>query len=108
MKKNMEKYKKVHSVIQAMAFAPDLPLWNIFFFEPLNLDIFECLLKLYEGLYSPNSGNQYSPGFADAIILAHGIYNRCAVASNEWFEKDDWQAVEQVFPYLVLKEVVST
>jgi len=102
--KNFEKYKKARSVIQAMAFDPNLPLWNMFFFEPLNQDVFECLLQLYEGLYSPRAEKQYSPGFADAIILAHGIYNRCAVASNEWFEKDDWKYIAGIFPYLVLKD----
>jgi hypothetical protein len=26
------------------------------------------------------------------------------VASNEWFEKAEWQTVEQAFPFLVLKD----
>jgi len=102
--KNTEEYRTARSVIQAMAISPDFPLWNIFSFEPLNQEILFCLMMLYEGLFSPNSQNQNSFGFADAIILSHGIYNHCPVASNEWFEKTEWQAVEQVFPFLVLKD----
>lgn len=87
-----------------MALNPELPLWNIFFFEPLSQDILECFLQLYESLYSSLVSNQYILGLADAIILSHGIYNRCPVASTEWVEKREWEAVAGIFPYLVLKD----
>ncbi len=44
------------------------------------------------------------PDFADALVLSHGLANRCPVASNEWFEKADWAAVGAIFGYLVLKD----
>ena len=102
--RNLQKYERVRSVIQAMALHPELPLWNAFFFEPLSQDILECFIQLYEGLYSFHTEKQHLLGLGDAIILAHGIYNRCPIASNEWFEKHDWQAVAEIFPYLELKD----
>lgn len=102
--KNREKYKRAREVIQAMSINIDLPLWNIFFYQPLTQEIFECFQQLYEGLYSPSALKQSVPGLGDTLVLAHGIYNQCFVASTEWFEKSDWATVAWVFPYLVLKD----
>ena len=101
---NIKKYERARKVIYAMSINVDLQLWNIFFFQPLTQEIFDCFQELYERLYSPNVLKQSTPGLGDTLVIAHGIYNQCPVASNEWFEKPDWAAVAQVFPYLVLRD----
>jgi len=102
--KNREKYERARKVIHAMSINVDLPLWNIFDFQSLTQEIFDCFQELYEALYSPNALEQSDPGLGDTLVIAHGIYNQCPIASTEWFEKPDWAAVAQVFPYLVLKD----
>ncbi|MCP4109931.1 MAG: DUF1402 family protein [Desulfobacteraceae bacterium] len=98
------KYRQARSVIEAICMNPDRALWNIFSFQSLTQNVFDCFQLLYEKLYSPHVKNQKIPSLGDTLVLAHGIYNKCPVASNEWFEKNDWAIVAQEFPFLELAD----
>lgn len=99
-----QKYANALNVLDAIKFEPERALWQIFRFESLTQEVFECFIQLYECITVEATDVQNWPGFADMLVLAHGLYNGCPVASNEWFEKHDWDIVAQVFPHLVLKD----
>ena len=86
-------------VLRAIEDEPEEPLWNVFRFEALTQDVFECYMQLQEAL----SGETNVPGLADMVILAHGLYNGCPVASEQWHtRRDEWRCVKSCYPYLVL------
>lgn len=104
-RKKAPKYNQARKVIQAIKIQPEGPFRNILSFEPLTMKVFDCLYHLYEKLESVYADNRNSvPSLGDTLVIAHGIYNRCPVASNEWFEKSDWDVVAHEFPFLVLKD----
>jgi len=99
-----QQYANALKVLDVIKFEPDRALWQIFRFESLIQEVLECFIQLYEGIAVRSTNVQNWPGFADMLVLAHGLYNGCPVASNEWFEKHDWDIVAQVFPHLVLED----
>jgi len=96
-------HQQVQSVLQSMSMDSDRPLWQVFDFEPLTQEIFDHLLLLYEEVTAQSTDTPQWPDFGDALVLAHGLYHGCPVASNEWFEKHDWDIVKAAFPHLVLE-----
>ncbi len=97
------KYRQAQAVLRSLSVEPDRSLWNIFDFEPLTQDIFHYLVLLFERIEVQYVNKQRWPDFGDALVLAHGLYHGCPVASNEWFEKQDWALVKAIFPHLVLE-----
>ena len=99
------KYKQARNAIDAICNHPERPLWDLFSFQSLTQDIFDCFQLLYEKLYSPHVKNHISiPSLGDTLVAAHGIYNGCPIASNEWFEKKEWSGLAREFPFLELKD----
>jgi len=94
---------QAQAVLRSMSLDPDRPMWQVFSFESLTQEIFDYLLLLYEKIADQSTDIPHWPDFGDALVLAHGLYHGCPVASNEWYEKDDWDAVKSVFPHLVLE-----
>ena len=78
-------------------------MWNIFDFEPLTQEIFDYLVLLFEHIEVQCTEHQQWPSFGDALVLAHGLFHGCKIASNEWSEKQEWDIVKTVFPHLVLE-----
>jgi hypothetical protein len=100
-----EKYHAALGVLETMKFDQNRPLWNIFHFETINQEIFDHFMFLYENLYVPTVPNQQWQDFSDLLVLSFGLYHGCKIASNEWFEgdKDVWDVVRTIYPYLVLE-----
>ncbi len=104
-KREHPRYAQALKVLGAISLSPERPLWTTFSFDPLTQDIFDCLIHLYARLHVKGIKEQIIPGFGDALVLAHAIYHRCPVASNEWYdhaEDDEWLAISRLFPELVL------
>lgn len=101
-RRNRTKYKQARLVLNEIGYNPVWPLRNAFYFQPLSHEMLSAFVALHEQLVA-HKATQW-PDFGDALVLAHGLANRCPVASNEWFEKADWAAVEAIFDYLVLKD----
>ncbi len=95
-------YGTALEVIRAISDDPDVALWNAFQFESLSQPILECFIQLYEAITLQITARHNWPPFGDMLVLAHALYNGCPVASQEWFEKQEWSDVAQVFPYLEL------
>ena len=105
------KYSHVIEVLRNMALSPDK--WSPYFrFDPLNQEIFDYYMYLYGIMYQYDPDIRQWPGFGDMLILAHGLYHGCQIASNQWFWKKrkedhpEWYLVGQIFPYLVLQPPV--
>jgi hypothetical protein len=100
-----EQYAPSALVLQRMAFANHWPLRNSFLFEPLSVEVFNAFLHLHEVLAAARIPAERWPQLGDALVMAHGLYNRCRVASTEWHEgrarKLDWEAVRHIFPFLL-------
>jgi len=78
----------------------DWPLWDVFAFPALTFEVFEAFLHLHEEMARRGLPRDEWPDFTDAIILAHGLVERCPVVSAEWTEKQDWKQVKRLFPCL--------
>jgi hypothetical protein len=102
---NRGKYRRAREVLHAMSINLDLPLWNIFDFEPISQEIFDHFAYLYERLSTSAASRPRQGDFGDMLVMAFGLYHGCKIASNEWFEgkPDVWHAVRQIFPYMVLE-----
>jgi hypothetical protein len=83
----------------------DKPLWNIFEIEMINQEIFDYFLLLYEDMASVGADFSTFDDFADLIVLAHGLYNGCKIASDEWIhvKQGVWKIVAPIYPFIVLK-----
>jgi len=78
--------------------------WQAFAFEPLTQDVFDYFILLYEELKSDLVRRQRWADFGDMLILAHGLYHGCQVASKEWGGQGDvWAVVKNHFDFLVLE-----
>lgn len=99
------KYQNARNVLDAILNDRDNLLWNIFSFESMNQEIFEYFLYLYEQLELANVDFDTFDDFGDLLVLAHGIYHGCKIASNEWVDGDPdiWDIVKVIFPFLVLE-----
>ena len=91
-------YSRVTEVLRDIAIAPDRMPWGALFFENLSLEVFASFLAMHRQL--SEEPKVAWPSFGDALVLAHGLYNGCPVASTEWHEKDDWRDVRRLFPFL--------
>jgi len=106
---NEEKYRNARQVLRSIALSGDHLLWNFFSFEGLNQDIFEYFLYLYERLEIAKVSFDDFDDFGDFLVLAHGLYHGCRIASNEWFEYDPqaatdvWVRIKEIFPFLVVE-----
>lgn len=101
---NREKYKNVLKVLKAMLIK-DEPLWDIFEIEAINQKIFDHFLLLYEKMESIGVDFSSFDDFADLIVLAHGLYNGCKIASDEWIHVKPgvWKIIAPHYQFLVLK-----
>ena len=101
---NFEKYENVRKVLHSIRMQKENPLWNIFSFEAINQEIFEYFLFLYERLEAAKVNFDDFDDFGDLLVLAHGLYHGCKIASNEWFEgkPDVWDLAKGFFPFLVV------
>lgn len=102
---NLEKYNNVHKVFNSMLIDRENPLWNMFSIESINQAVFDYLLFIYEGMEALGVDFSDFDDFGDLLVLAHGLYNGCKIATNEWFEGDHdvWDVVRPLFPSLVLE-----
>jgi hypothetical protein len=102
---NVSRYDRARDVLRTMSINPELPLSNIFFYERLTQDILDYFLALYEFLTVQAVNDQEWDDFGDMLVLAHGLYNGCRIASNEWFEgrPDVWDVAKLHFRHLVLE-----
>lgn len=96
------KHPHARDVLERMATQQDdWPLWNAFDFEPLSLGVFGAFLGLHELLVEQVEDRSQWPDFPDALVLAHALYNGCAVVSGEWVDKPHcWEAVRAHYPFL--------
>jgi len=77
-----------------------------FTFEDVSFEVFEALWCLLSELRthasrSPGGVALGLPSFTDCMVLAHGLAHRCWVASAEWTDKNDWDPVKSLYPWLV-------
>ena len=100
-----QKYQRADKVLRHLAALPHRARSAAFSFEPMDVDTFAAFLHLIELLIETRVPRERWPALGDALVLAHGIYNRCPVASYEWLNKDHWRRAQlpEVFPYLVLR-----
>lgn len=95
-------YRNADRVMEAIAInGSDWPLWSVFRFEPLTIDVLDAFLGLHEVLLEGEPDTNRWPDFTDAFVLAHGLVHQCPVISGEWVDKDDWAAVRRLLPCLV-------
>jgi hypothetical protein len=95
-------YRNAHHVMNAIVLeGSDWPLWRVFEFEPLTIDVLDAFLGLHEVLLEGEPDPNRWPDFTDAFVLAHGLVHQCPVISGEWVDKDDWGAVRRLLPRLV-------
>lgn len=90
-----DQFPNVPGVLDAILKEQNEPLWAVFEFEPLSLDVFECFLRVQEviDLY-----------LADALVVAHAVRNQCALISAELYENDPkWQAIHRAYRFLALE-----
>jgi hypothetical protein len=95
-------YSGAFRTLHAIALNPESPLWQAFRFESLSQTVFECFLQLLEGLVPHSTADTPWPGYADLLILSHGLANGCPIASNEWVGGGDWNVVRRAFPQLCI------
>lgn len=102
---NRVRYQQARTVLESMRMNLDMPLWNVFYFEPISQEILDHFIYLYERLTVGAGYPQKWGDFGDMLVLAFGLYHGSKIASNEWFEGDDdvWDVVRTIFPYLVLE-----
>jgi hypothetical protein len=101
---NKEKYKTVSRVLKAMLIN-EKPLWNVFQIEVMNQELFDYFVFLYEEMESTGVDLATFDDFADLIVLAHGLYHGCKIASDEWIhvKKGPWQVTAPMYSFLVIK-----
>ena len=101
---NWIKYAPARAVLKSMSMNLEASLWNIFDFEPINQEILDHFIYLYESLYVKAVVRQKWQDFGDMLVITFGLYHGCKIASNEWSEgkNDVWDVVKTIFPYLVL------
>jgi hypothetical protein len=102
---NLEKYNTVHKVFNSMLIDRENPLWNMFSIESINQEVFDYFLFIHESMEATGVNFSDFDDFGDLLVLAHGLYNGCKIATNEWFEGDHdvWDMVRPFFPFLVLE-----
>lgn len=88
------------AILRAIAMNPDHPVWSVFRFDPLTQDVLNAFLNIHESIFEAGFAFESLPHFSDALILAHGLACGHPVASNEWHEKDEWNGVGSLFPFL--------
>lgn len=84
-------YENARYVLEALT-GSDAPLWATFEIQSISIEILACFLEVRSvcKLY-----------LADALVVAHAIYNGCALASAELEGEDQqWQAVLAAFPFI--------
>jgi hypothetical protein len=96
------KYAAVKALLGDVAEDSEHSLRWILTFEPLSQEVLNAFLHLHEELVKNHVSKGAWPDFGDALVLAHGILHGCPVASNEWDDKHDWDAVKSLFPHLVI------
>ena len=98
------KYQNATNVLNSISIEIDNLIWNMFSFEPMSQEIFEYFVFIYEKLELANVDFNTFDDFGDLLVLAHGLYHGCKIASNEWFEgePDIWDLVKGFFPFLAV------
>lgn len=100
VRKHPEQYANVRAQLLERARHGKRGPWQAIDLEGLSMVRFEVLLTLIEDLKHLTPASW--PTFTDSMILAHGLYHGCPVASQEWLvEKQAWQAVASQYPWLV-------
>jgi hypothetical protein len=102
---NKFKYSNARQVLNSILLDPECPLWWIFIFEATTQEIFDYFLLIYESLEQNEVVFDDFDDFGDLLVLAHALYHRAKIASNEWFEgqPDVWDLVSGLFPFLVME-----
>jgi hypothetical protein len=95
-------YQNAWRTLAVMANVKDQwPLGEFFRFEALSIEVFGAFLWLHEKLVGEVKDRHLWPDFADAIVLAHALYNGCPVVSAEWVDKPEcWAAVRAHYSFL--------
>jgi hypothetical protein len=95
-------YGQAKKVLHAILTQPDDPLWSAFHLVPFSMDFLGAFVRMEEVLFKTTEDKEVWPDFSDAMVLAHGLYYGCPVASSEWDDagKADWQNMDTLFPGL--------
>ncbi|MEO5729164.1 MAG: hypothetical protein ABI134_19075 [Byssovorax sp.] len=100
-KKNPANHANADLVMKAMEVGgSDWPLWEAFAFRGLSVEVLDAYLFLHEEMAQRVPEADRWPDFTDAFVLAHGLVEACPVISGEWRQKEDWDQVGKMFPYL--------
>jgi hypothetical protein len=100
-KKNPANHANADLVMKAMEVGgSDWPLWEAFAFRGLSVEVLDAYLFLHEEMAQRVPETDRWPDFTDAFVLAHGLVEACPVISGEWRQKQDWDEVRKIFPYL--------
>lgn len=99
--KDPVKYGHAQTIMDIMRREGDAwRLWTAFDFEAWSLDVLGAHMTLHEALIEHEPEQSKWPSFTDGLVLAHGIRNRCPIASAEWIDKPEWEPVRRLFPWL--------
>ena len=98
-RKKPNEYAQASKVLRAILTEPDSPLWSAFRMVPLSMDILGAFIQFEQLLSDTTPDVTLWPDFSDAVVLAHGLYYGCPVASAEWEDEDkpDWRNVDTHF-----------